>query len=129
MLTDPDQLEAIAVRYEQAADEVAGTGRRSARRVDASSWSCARADRCRQAAFDAGVRAEQAAADMRSLAGDLRFLAAQRRAEIEQALLAEVRVRAYWAESGTGFGAWPVTETPSSGDPAWIGVARSLGLE
>ena len=123
----PDAIEALAGRYELAADQLVASTQRAATSVASTSWTCARATRTRARAEDASARGRAVATEMRDLAASLRQLAARRRAEIEAILQLEAQVLALLQASTGAAPGWGGA-LPPSGDPRWRDVARDLGI-
>lgn len=135
-LGDPDAIEALAGVFDRRAHHLGEIGHRVKHRADTASWACAKADRFRHQMAERQRRAEQLAGELRNLANELRRIAARVRAQIEMIAGLERQARAVisafrpaagilppWV--GTG---WDPSRLPSPGDPAWQGIARTLGI-
>ncbi len=81
-MIDPSAIDEVVRHYEAQAEELGALGRRVWRRVDGSSWTCARADRCRGDSAALDQQSNALAEELRSMAAALRQVAAQRREQM-----------------------------------------------
>lgn len=136
-LGNPAAVEAFATRFDRRAEDLMVIGRRVRNGLQAGQWRCAKATRFRHELDARQQDTERIANEMRSIARDLRRIAAQVRAEYDLLNGLERRVRQIMGGYRPKPGStppwqgtrWSPGNLPRSGDPAWREVARALGVQ
>lgn len=133
LIGDPEELEALAARYELRAAQVDQALQQLYAKFASATWTCTKADRWRAHVRRQRAEARAIATELRAIAAALRRSAAAVRNELNVLHRLERAVRslleaAVRSAADAAHHAIDLRDLPASGDPSWRSIARKLGV-
>ncbi|MGQ0434935.1 MAG: WXG100 family type VII secretion target [Microthrixaceae bacterium] len=126
-LGDPEQIHALANRFDRNSIAIRAIGARVAHRLETASWQCTKANRFRAECRAVNAEARQRADALHAIAVDLHRHAEWVRQTTADLMGLEKRIKDWFDKNRGIWQAWPIKiDFPGAGDPAWRAVQDQL---